>query len=65
MRADEYDTLSNSTDSTNLLVDEFRITMETTGSDASWINVNNEIHNIIIHTRDRAVLLESDQHGNK
>ena len=33
--------LEKSTDVTNLLVDDFRISMETTGGDASWINVNN------------------------
>ena len=38
---DEYVDLSNSTDITNLLVDPFKISMETTGGDASCINGNN------------------------
>ena len=36
-----------------ILVDEFRIAMETTVGDASWINGNNEIHNRIIHNMVR------------
>ena len=38
---DKNNALENSIDVTNCLVDEFRITMETTGGDASWINGNN------------------------
>ena len=41
VRFDEDIALANWTDVTNLLVDEFKISMETTGSDASWINGNN------------------------
>ena len=41
LRVDEYVDLSNSTDITNLLVDPFKISMETTGGDASCINGNN------------------------
>ena len=41
LRVDEYGALENSTDITNLLVDALKISMETTGGDASFINVNN------------------------
>ena len=41
MRVDEYDPLAKSTDVTNLLVDDFNISMENTGGDASWLNVKN------------------------
>ena len=41
IRVDEDISLENSTDVTNLLVDDFKICTETTGGDASWINVNN------------------------
>ena len=46
---DKYGSLENSTYFTNLLVDNFIISMETIGGDASWINLKNEIHNVIIH----------------
>ena len=36
--------------------------METTSGDASWLNGNNKIHNISIHTIVRAGLLDSNQH---
>ena len=65
MRVHEDVTLSNSTDVNKLLVDNFRISMETTGVDESCINGNNEIKNIIIHNILIAVLLESNQHENK
>ena len=48
VRVYEDSELENSTDVKNLLVDEFKISMETTGGDAYWINGNNERHNIII-----------------
>ena len=35
MRVDEYGALANSTDFTNLLVDEFNICIENNGGDAS------------------------------
>ena len=41
VRVDEYGALEKSIDVTNLLVDDFRISMENTGGDASWIKVNN------------------------
>ena len=47
---DEDTVLESSTDVTNLLVDYFKISMETTVGDASWVNGKNERHNIIIHT---------------
>ena len=41
VRLHEDGALTNSTDVTNLLVYEFKISMEITGGDASWLNVNN------------------------
>ena len=35
---DKYSALENSIDVTNLLIDKFRISMKTTGGDASWLN---------------------------
>ena len=45
MRIDKDVSLENSTDVTNLLVDEFRIIMENNGGDELWINENNKGHN--------------------
>ena len=50
--------LVNSIDFNNLLVDYFRISMETTGGDASCINVNNERHNRSIHNMVRSGLID-------
>ena len=63
MRVDEDGNLENSTDFTNLLVDEFRISVETTGGDESCINGNHERHNIIIHNMVIVGLLESNKNG--
>ena len=41
VRVYEYGTLEKSTDLTNLLVDDFIISMETNGGDASCLNGNN------------------------
>ena len=41
VRVDEYGSLENSIDVTNLLVDELKISMETNGGDAYWINGKN------------------------
>ena len=57
IRVDEDSALANSTDVTNLLVDEFKISMETTGGDAYWLNGKNERHNISIHNMVREYLL--------
>ena len=57
--------MENLTDVTNLLVNEFKIYIETTGGDASWINVNNERHNRSIHNMVIAGLIDSNQHSNK
>ena len=64
MIVDEDGSLVKSTDVTNLLVDYFRMSMESTGGDASWINVNNERHNKSIHKMFRAGLIDSNQHEN-
>ena len=50
---------------TNLLVNDFKISMETTGGDASWLNVKNERHNRSIHNMIRAARLDSNQYENK
>ena len=41
VRVDDNGALENSTDITNLLVDKFNISMETTGDDASCLNEKN------------------------
>ena len=41
VRVDEDGALENSKDVANLLVDEFKISMENTGGDASWLIGNN------------------------
>ena len=63
MRVDEDGALENSTDVTNLLVDDFNISMETTGGDASWLNKKYERHYITIHNIVRSGLLGGKQHG--
>ena len=65
MIVDEDSALENSTDDTNLLIEEFKISMETTGGDASWINGNNKRHNRNIHNMVIAVNINSNQHSNK
>ena len=62
VRVDEDSALENSTDIINLLVDEFKTDMETTGVDASWLNGKDEIHNISIHNMVISGLLDSNQH---
>ena len=49
VRVDEGGSFSNSTDVTNLLVEEFKLSMGSTGGDASCINGNNERYNRSIH----------------
>ena len=62
LRVDEDGALEKSTYVTNLLFYDFRITMETTGGDASWLNGNNERHNRIIHNVVREGLIYSNKH---
>ena len=56
---DEYSALAKSTDVTNSFVDEFKISMETTGGYSYWLNGNNERHNRSIHNMVISVLLDS------
>ena len=65
VRFDEDGSLENSTYVTNKLVDDFNISMETTGGDASWLNGNNEPHNIKIHNMVRSGLIYINQNENK
>ena len=58
IRVDEYSELAKSLDATNLLTGDFKISMETNGGDASWLNGNNERHNRSIHNMVRAALLD-------
>ena len=58
----EDSALENSIDVTNLLIEEFKISMETTGGGASWINGMNERHNRSIHNMVRSGLLGINQH---
>ena len=62
VRVDEDGALENSTDVTNIIVDDFNIFMQNTGGNASCINENNEIHNRSIHNMVRVGLLDSNQH---
>ena len=64
VRVGEYGSLENSTYVTNLLVDKFNISVETTCGDASYINVNNEQHSRSIHNIVRADLIDSNQYEN-
>ena len=57
--------LENSTDFTNLIVDDFNISMENTGVDDSWINGKNERQIIIIQIMVRIGIIESNRHENK
>ena len=62
IRVDEDSELANSKDVTNLLVDEFKISMENNAGDASWLNGKNERHNRSIHNMEREALLDSNWH---
>ena len=53
MRVDEDGALEKSTYVTNILVDEFNISMENTGGYASSLNGKNKIHTRIIHSMVR------------
>ena len=64
VRVDEDGALENSTDLTNLLIGQFKISMETTGGDVSWMNINNERHNRSIRNMVRAGLIDVNQHTN-
>ena len=64
-RVDEDGTLEKSKDITNLLVDDFIVSIETTGGDASCINGKNEIHNRIIHNIVISILIGINKHENK
>ena len=46
-------------------VDEFNISMETTGGYASWINESNKKHNRTINNMVRSGLIDSNQHEKK
>ena len=65
VRVDEYSALVNSTYVTNLLVDEFKISMENTGGDEYWINGKKKIHNRRTHNMVRLGLLDIKQYENK
>ena len=61
VRVDKDYDLENSTDVINLLVDEFKKYMETTGDDASCLNGKNERHNRITNNMVRPVRLDSNK----
>ena len=60
MRVDKCGALENPTYVTNIIIDELRIYMETNGGDTSWLNRNNERHNIRIHNMVREGLTVSN-----
>ena len=57
--------MENSTDITNLIIEEFKISMETTSCDASCINGKDERHNRSIYNMVRSGLMDNNQHTNK
>ena len=65
VRIYEDGALENSTDVTNLLVDNLNIYLLNIGGGSSWINGKNEIHNINIHNMVISGLLEINQHSKK
>ena len=65
MIVDDDGALEKSKYVTELLVDEFNISLENTGGYAWWINGNHERHNRSIHNMVRASLIDSNQHENK
>ena len=65
VKIDKDSELENSTNLTNLLVDEFNISMETTGVDESWLNGKNERNIRIIHKMVISGLTDINQHENK
>ena len=65
IRSDEDGALEKSKNVTNLLIEEFKMSMETTGGDESWINGNNERQNRSIHNMVISGLLYINQHAKK
>ena len=63
MRVYKDGTLENSTYVTNLLVDDFSMSMENIGGKKSRINRKNERQNRLFHTMVRTGLLDSNQNG--
>ena len=59
MSVDEDWALENSKYVTNLLVDEFNISMKITSGDTSWFDGKNERHNRSIHNMVRSGLIDS------
>ena len=62
MRVDKDGALSKSTDVTNLLVDDFSISIKTSGGGVAWLNKKNERRNKNIYNMFIAGLLDSNQH---
>ena len=65
VRVDKNSALENSTDVTNLLIGEFKTSMETTCGYAYYLKRKNERHNRSIHNMLRVGLLDSNKHGLK
>ena len=57
VRVDEDGALENSTYVTNLLIEEFKISVETTGDDAYWLNGKTERNNRSIQNMVRSGLI--------
>ena len=62
---DKGGTLEKSTDATNIIVDEFIVSMKTTGGYNSWLIGNNERHNRSIRNIVISGLLGINQYKNK
>ena len=65
MRFDKDGALEKLTDVTNLLVNEFKIAIETTDSDTSWLSGKNERQDIIIHNMVGAYIIDMNKHEKK
>ena len=62
---DEYGALANSKHVTNLLVDDFNMSIENNGSNESYINGKIERHNRSINNMVRAGIIGSNKNGKK
>ena len=65
MRTDEDGALARSSEFTSMLLDEYRITLQTTGGFASWLNSKNERQNQTIHNMTRAGIIDGEVEDDK
>ena len=65
MRFGEDSSLVKFTELTNLLVDEFNLSLETNGGDSPCHNGENDHYNIMTHNMVILALIYNNQHVNK